>query len=160
MNQSQWGQPAPWAGLPITQQQPWSGGQQWEAAQQAPWRMSPWQTQGMPSGAGVAPPPMLPQQGLLPQGTSQGLQDFQPMQPGGGFYPGLLGGQQQQQNFRLPPPQAPMPNIMDERTWSAFSGDENSGYGAYVGNTLASAQPSTYNRMRMDRLQNRFGGGF
>ena len=83
----------------------------WNAAQQAPWRMSPWQTQGMPSGTPLSQPPMLPmtspQQSYLPAGTSQGLQGFQPAQPGGGFYPGILGGGQQQQAPQQAPAASP-----------------------------------------------------
>ena len=106
------GQPstaAPWGGLP-TGQQPWGGGQQWQAAQQAPWRNSPWQTQGMPSGQSVAAPPTQGAQlptGYLSQGTSAGLNGFNPLEPGGGFYPGLLGGQQQQQAQAPAQPAAP-----------------------------------------------------
>ena len=152
------GQPAPWGGLP-QQAQPWSGGAQWEAAQQAPWRMSPWQTQGMPSGAPMQQPPMLPQmllQGLLSQGTSQGLQDFQPMQPGGGFYPGLLGGQQQQM-----PQQRPMqsfnPNQHLNYDWGVGTADRMN---LRQANNIQNQGMSTYNAARMRRLQqqNPFGG--
>ena len=85
------GQPntsAPWGNLPVGQQ-PWGGGPQWEAASQAPWRMSPWAHQGMPSGAAVQAPPTQGAQlpaGYFPQGTSADLSGFDPTQAGGGFY--------------------------------------------------------------------------
>ena len=67
--------------------------------QQSPWRMSPFQTQGMPLGVPVAqaqPSPGLQPDAYMPQGTSAGTQNFQPQQPGGGFYPNVLNQQPQQ----------------------------------------------------------------
>ena len=98
---------APWGGL-LTASPYGSQQAPWDAQTSAPWRMSPWSTQGMPSGApiqsftpqlGLIPQlsaqsslPQLSAQSYRPQGTAGTLQDFNPMVPGGGFYPGLLGG--------------------------------------------------------------------
>ena len=89
---------APWGGL-LTASPYGSQQAPWDAQTSAPWRMSPWSTQGMPSGAPIqsftpqfGPIPQLSAQSYLPQGTADTLQDFNPMVPGGGFYPGLLGG--------------------------------------------------------------------
>lgn len=92
---------APWSGLPSAQQP-------WNAQQNAPWRLSPWQTQGMPSGApavGPGAPAASPPSGLLtpesylPEGTSAQLPNFNPKVPGGGFYP----------ETQQPAPAAPTP---------------------------------------------------
>ncbi len=101
--QNPYPQQGPWAGLPVAAQ-PWSGGPGWNAAQQAPWRLSPWTTQGMPTGQAPQMPqmPALPGGGLLDAGMSSGLENFNPLIPGGGFYPGLLGGGQQQQQQQAP----------------------------------------------------------
>lgn len=91
----------PWAGLPAGGG-PWEAPQNWQAAQQAPWRMTPWQTQAMPSAAPVAAPPMpppLPTPAPMPLGTSGDIPGFQPGVPGGGFYP--------QQAAPAPTPPAP-----------------------------------------------------
>lgn len=87
MNRDMFGQPGPWGGLPVGQA-PWAGSEMWQAAQQAPWRLSPWQTQGMPQGAPPpAPPPAAPAPNpYLSQGTSMGLPSYNPTVPGGGFY--------------------------------------------------------------------------
>lgn len=89
---------SPWSGL-LTASPYGSQQAPWDAQTQAPWRLSPWSTQGMPSGSPVqsfTPQlgmiPQLSAQSFLPQGTSAGIQGFNPMTPGGGFYPGLLGG--------------------------------------------------------------------
>jgi hypothetical protein len=75
----------------------------------APWNIqnympqgvsTPWQTQAMPQIPYQAPPTQgfgfgNPAGMYLSQGTSQTLQGFQPMQPGGGFYPQQAPQQQQ-----------------------------------------------------------------
>lgn len=77
------GQTAPWSGLP-TAQTPW------QPTQQSPWRMTPWQTQAMPAATPIQQAPLQTTQQASPylsQGTSASLPNFNPMTPGGGFYP-------------------------------------------------------------------------
>ena len=89
-NQGGWLQgQAPWAGLP-TAPAPWN------PAENAPWRMTPWQTQGMPAGQGV-------QQHQIP-----GMM--------GGMIPGMMGGLIPGMPSQTPqPPQTPQTPQMPQR---------------------------------------------
>lgn len=92
MNQTLWGQQGFWDNLPTIQQS-------WSAAQQSPWRLSTFSTEGMPTGAAVQAPTAQSTQlpsNYLPQGTSGSLEEFTPLQSGGGFYPTEVPQQQQQ----------------------------------------------------------------
>ena len=125
-NQAQPNQ-APWANLP-TAQQPWN------AQQNAPWRLTPWQTQGMPAGQGFQAPGFEELPGLmnpnsyLPQGTSQDIPGFNPMVPGGNLQP--------QQPAPAPAPEKPTPQKMYTTPWGVTDTRERANVAAGIYNQL------------------------
>lgn len=138
---------SPWGNLP-TASQPWS------APNQAPWRMSPWQTQGMPSGYAVSPadappqqpqpqqwqPPPAPDLGgdLLPAGKSTDIPNFQPEQPGGNFYPELIQPKQPAPAAPAPPPPpAPPPRYeLVRNPWTGKATDDTAGFDPMEGYSI------------------------